>query len=43
MAGTQLPCRELTTRQPILVTVKAGNQMDVIDLENETTDAETLN
>jgi hypothetical protein len=31
------------TRQPILVTVKAGNQMDVIDLENEIIDAETLN
>jgi hypothetical protein len=30
-------------RQPILITVKAGNQMDVINLENETVDAETLN
>jgi hypothetical protein len=30
-------------RQPILVTVKVGNQTDVIDLENETIDAETLN
>jgi hypothetical protein len=31
------------TRQPILVIAKAGNQMDDIDLEDETIDAEILN
>jgi hypothetical protein len=30
-------------RQPILVIAKAGNQMDDIDLEAETIDAEILN
>jgi hypothetical protein len=31
------------TRQPILVIAKVGNQMDDIDLEDETIDAEILN
>jgi hypothetical protein len=30
------------TRQPILVTAKTGNQMDIIDLEDETIDAGLL-
>jgi hypothetical protein len=31
------------TRQPILVVAKARNQIDDIDLEDETKDAEILN
>jgi hypothetical protein len=29
--------------QPNLITIKTGNQMDVIDLENKAIDAKTLN
>jgi hypothetical protein len=31
------------TGQPILITIKTGNQMDVIDLENKAIDAKTFN
>jgi hypothetical protein len=43
-AATLLRTHKLNgMRQPILVIVKAGNQMDDIDLEDETIDAGILN